>query len=147
MALLVKKVEEQQTVSNTPFEWRAFKDGVEFEIYGNGHPLYIGASAIYSGRIQNVDVLDMTEDVADIYQHLKITGTYLVKDWKGITDENGEPLEVTPENFVAVFNAVPEVWEFIRNAAADIPAAHNEKISNTKKKPSSATNGKKSTAA
>lgn len=141
--MLVVKKRTEQTIENTPSEWKAYKDGVEFEIYGYGHPLFIAASNMYERRIKSVDELELTENDADLAKQIKIAGRYLIKDWKGIQGEDGEPLEVNADNFVDIVVSDPKVYGFVLDSAIDIQKAYSAKVEDTKKKPLSGGSGLK----
>lgn len=134
MALSVAK-REKQTVENTPCEWKTYKDGISFQIYGLGHPLYQFASARIQRIMESQDIFDLDADSLTGEDQLAAVGKYLVKDWKGINDEEtGKKLEVTPDNFIAVIEKEPEVWKFIEEKSLEIQLDFNKKVEATKKK-------------
>lgn len=145
MALTVKK-REKISVENTPCEWRKYADGVSFELYALSNPLYMQAMATQERRDANVDILDLDEEQNSLEMQVKIVGRYLVKDWKGIVDEQGEPLALTPDSFVDLVVADSAILGWIVEQAAEIAKQQKEYVADTKKKSSNVTSGKSNTA-
>lgn len=144
MALTVKK-REKISVENTPCEWRKYADGVSFELYALSNPLYMQAMATQERRDANVDILDLDEEQNSLEMQVKIVGRYLVKDWKGIVDEQGEPLALTPDSFVDLVVADSAILGWIVEQAAEIAKQQKEYVADTKKKSSNVTSGKSNT--
>lgn len=144
MSLSVKK-REKLTVENTPCEWRTYKDDVKFELYSIAHPLYLQAVNALERKAEKLDILNLTEEDDNIEMQIKATGRYLVKSWQGVEDENGEPLELTPDNFTDLALSHLPVFNWVIEQCSDIAKKQAEELEKLKKKSSNATNGKKST--
>lgn len=142
MALTAKK-RDKLTVENTPCEWRTYQDGVQFELYSIAHPLYLQAVSVLERKAESVDILNLNENDDSIELQIKATGRYLVKNWKGIENEKGEPLELTPDNFADLVLSHLDVFSWIIEQCSDIAKKQAEAVEKLKKKSSTDTNGKK----
>lgn len=141
MSILVQK-REKVTVENTPCEWKAYKNGVSFELYGAAHPLYQFAMARFYGIVSSQDILELDEHSLTGEAQLAIFAKYLVKDWKGVEGDDNEKLEVTPDNFLSLIETDPAVWDFVNEKVIEIQNDFNKKVEATKKKQSRVSNGK-----
>lgn len=134
MSILVKK-REKLTIENTPCEWVDYKDGVAFELYGMAHPLYIQAQIKQAQRVENEDLLNLSEENS-YEQYVLIIGQYLVKGWRGIVDEDGENLPKSADSFADLVVAEEGLLAWIMDKCAEIQRKHGEKLEKTKKKSS-----------
>ncbi len=74
---------------------------------------------------------------------------FLITDWSAV-DQNGDKLEVTGDNFILLVNNIDDAQEFLQwctESAGQVAVEKAEQAAETKKKPSSATSGKKTTQA
>lgn len=139
--MIIKK-REKQTVEQTPCQWVDYRDGVSFELYGLSHPLYVQAYIKLGIREAKEDLLNLSEDANSIEQYALIIGQYLVKDWKGIKDEDGEDLECTADHFVDLLTAEEGLMGWILDKSREIQEQHANSVVETKKKPSKGGNTK-----
>lgn len=100
------------------------RDGVTFVIQGGKfklaraggtNDLYTRAIARSSKRVNNVNN-PLSEDEAKTIM-IQAYADSIVKDWEGVSDENGEPLTCTRENIVKVLTDLPEFFAVIREQA------------------------------
>lgn len=78
---------------------------------------------------------------------MRAFGRFLIADWNA-EDTNGEKLKVNADNFIQLTLATKEPDEFYAwciNCASEVTREKAASTSETKKKPSRATNGKKTT--
>lgn len=127
------------SVSNTPCEWVEYQDGVKFEIYGISHPFYLQAQLRVMQKTQG-DILDIKDDVIEL--NLAIIGQYLVKDWQGIVDKDGNELPKTAENFVDLVTTHAGVADFILLNSERIQESYYKGLDEVKKKPSRGGSGR-----
>lgn len=139
--MIIKK-REKQTVAQTPCQWVDYRDGASFELYGLSHPLYVQAYIKLGIREAKEDLLNLSEDANSIEQYALIIGQYLVKDWKGIKDEDGEDLECTADHFVDLLTAEEGLMGWILDKSREIQEQHANSVVETKKKPSKGGNTK-----
>ena len=139
--MIIKK-REKQTVAQTPCQWVDYRDGASFELYGWSHPLYVQAYIKLGIREAKEDLLNLSEDANSIEQYALIIGQYLVKDWKGIKDEDGEDLECTADHFVDLLTAEEGLMGWILDKSREIQEQHANSVVETKKKPSKGGNTK-----
>lgn len=84
---------------------------------------------------------------------------FLIEDWNAV-DENGDKLDINADNLFQVVANIPEdslaklpsgekesIFDWIFKSSSEVAKSIAETIDTTKKKPSNATSGKKSTAA
>lgn len=74
-------------------------------------------------------------------------GEHLIADWD-VVDESGEKLPVTGKNLLLVTEQADEPIEFLQwcmESAVDVAKSQAQQATETKKKPSPVTNGKKTT--
>ena len=72
---------------------------------------------------------------------------FLITDWNAV-DQDGNKLEVTGDNFILLVNSIGNAQEFLQwctESAGQVAIEKAEQAAETKKKPSSATSGKKTT--
>lgn len=146
MALKVAKV-EKDTVANTPLTWVSWEHGASFEIYGINNPLYRLAVDRLDIRITQEDLLNLNEASPTVNTQIGIVGKYLVNDWQGVTDEDGEALELNPENFENLILNYPDLFGWILKQSVEIQRKHYVDLDKVKKKSQTATNGKSNTKA
>lgn len=85
---------------------------------------------------------------------------FLIEDWNAIDEKTGDKLDINAENLFQVVANIPEdslttlesgekesIFDWIFKSASEVAKSIAETIDATKKKPSSATSGKKSTVA
>lgn len=95
--------------------------------------------------LDGIDVEDGTTNELLI----RAIGKFLVTDWNAV-DESGDKLAITGDNFVLLIGNVDNPSEFIEwcfTCAGDVAMQKSEQAAETKKKPLSATSGKKTTQA
>ena len=146
MALKITKV-DKPTVEETPCEWVDYKDGVKFKVYGISHPLYNLAINKYEQRDAREDLLNLNEHSQSFYTQIAIVGTYLVADWEGVYEEDKDgneiELELNTENFENLILNFPDLLGWIFNQACMVQENHYKDLLALKKKPLTATNGKR----
>lgn len=114
---------EKTTIKNTPCEWVDYGNGVAFEIYGVSHPLYQQANTKHRVRELTEDLLNLSnEDGLETFP--KIVGQYLIKDWRGVTDEDGEELPCNCDNFVDMVLCVDGLLNWVVGQSYDIQNKH-----------------------
>jgi len=80
---------------------------------------------------------------------VKAIGKFLVADWL-VNDENGDKLEVSADNFILLIANIEQPMPFVQwclDSAAEVAITNAKSLSATKKKPPTATRGKKTTKA
>lgn len=80
---------------------------------------------------------------------IRAIAKFLITDWNAV-DESGDKLEITGDNFVLLISNVDNPADFITwcfNCAGDVAVQKSAETAETKKKPSTATRGKKTTQA
>ncbi|WP_323841579.1 MULTISPECIES: hypothetical protein [unclassified Moraxella] len=118
-----------------------YGNGVAFEIYGASHPLYQQANTKHRVREFTEDLLNLSdEDGLETFP--KIVGQYLIKDWRGVTDEDGEELPCNCDNFVDMVLCVDGLLNLVVGQSYDIQNKHAQQVETTKKKPSKGGNTK-----
>ena len=160
---VVKKVD----LNNLNIETGTFTHeptGIELTLKSFNDPMFTKAHELIQTRNQ-LDMQDLKERALDgaFFDNIKAEGKstnelqleaigkFLVVDWNAV-DEEGEPLPVSAENFVLLTANIPmnqqaEFVEWCFSKSVDVAIAHVEKVSETKKKSSRATSGKKTTKA
>lgn len=108
-----------------------------------------------------IAVLDLIDD--DTLTRGKATAhavvKFLIEDWNAV-DENGDKLDINADNLFQVIANIPEdslatlkngekeaIFDWIFKSSSEVAKSIAETIDTTKKKPSNATSGKKSTEA
>lgn len=119
-----------------------YRDGVSFELYGMSHPLYIQAYIKLGIRESKEDLLNLSEDANSIEQYALIIGQYLVKDWVGIKDEDGNDLACTADHFVDLLAVEEGLLNWILDKSREIQEQHATSVVKAKKKPSKGGNTK-----
>lgn len=107
--------------------------------------------AIKQARLNNELLDNISEDdkTADELLVMAIA-KFLIADWD-LVDEEGKKLPVSADNFVLLLMQLPEsqqiaIVAWAMDCAGKVSQAKVEKLTQTKKKPSSATRGKKTSA-
>ena len=136
--------------------------GIELTLKSFNDPMFTKAHELIQTRSQ-LDMKELKERALDssFFDNIKsdgkstnelqleAIGKFLVVDWNAV-DENGDKLPVSAENFVLLTANIPmnqqaEFVEWCFSMAVDVAIKHVEKLSETKKKSSRATSGKRAT--
>ena len=94
------------------------------------------------------DDIDEDEKTSD-EMLARIIGRFLVVDWN-VQDQDNNKLEVTADNFILLVSNVDDPRDFVQwclDSATDVTVQAAKSLEETKKKPSRATSGKKTTKA
>ena len=76
-------------------------------------------------------------------------GRFLIADWD-VQDQDGNKLEISSDNFILLIANIDDARDFVQwclDSSTDVTVQAAKSLSETKKKPSSATSGKKTTKA
>lgn len=95
--------------------------------------------------LNNINADEETTDVT----LMRAMARFLITDWNAV-DEKNEPLPITGDNFIMLLGNIPDVQEFIQwcmDKAVDVAIKNAKDAEETKKKPSTAIRGKKTTQA
>lgn len=95
-----------------------------------------------------LDAVDTTDKSVD-EMLARAVGKFLIAAWD-VETEDGEVLEINADNFILVMNSIPKPFDFLQfcyERAGDVAIENSKTITDTKKKPSRATSGKKTTKA
>ena len=110
--------------------WIKFPQGRKFCILRAG-----GANKKFSRALQKavkpyrrqLEKNTLDPDVADkLFQ--SVYARHVVIDWDGINDEDGTPVPCTPENIEAFFEAFPEIFKELSDAAGDMATFSEETL-------------------
>lgn len=82
---------------------------------------------------------------------VRAVGKFLIADWD-INDENGDKLPINADNFVLLLANIPmreqqDFFQWCMDSAGDVAVNSAKALAETKKKPSTATGGKKTSQA
>ena len=94
--------------------WVAWKDGVEIKI----RPLPVSRTRelekrATSKKVEFVNGRKQTREVIDDEKFNELLQEHLIADWRGLYDQNGEPISCTPENKKAILDYVHELRLFV----------------------------------
>lgn len=95
-----------------------------------------------------INRVNADEETTDVTL-MRAMARFLIVEWNAV-DENNEPLPVTGDNFIMLLGNIPDVPEFIQwcmDRAVDVAIKNAQEVTETKKKSSTATRGKKTTQA
>lgn len=95
-----------------------------------------------------LDDIDGDEKTAD-EMLARAIGKFLIADWD-VEDQDGKKLEVSSDNFILLVANLDDARDFVQwclDSSTDVTVQAAKSLNETKKKPSRATNGKKTTKA
>lgn len=95
-----------------------------------------------------INRVNADEETTDVTL-MRAMARFLIVEWNAV-DENNEPLPITGDNFIMLLGNIPDVPEFIQwcmDRAVDVAIKNAQEVTETKKKSSTATRGKKTTQA
>lgn len=95
-----------------------------------------------------INRVNADEETTDVTL-MRAMARFLIVEWNAV-DENNEPLPITGDNFIMLLGNIPDVPEFIEwcmDRAVDVAIKNAQEVTETKKKSSTATRGKKTTQA
>lgn len=103
----------------------------------------MNATALDDAFLDNISV----EDKSTGEMITRAMAKFLIRDWDAV-DEDGEKLPVTGDNLLLLTASTKDPAAFIQwvfSKTVDVAVEHAESLVDTKKKPSPATSGKKTT--
>ncbi|MCC3344857.1 hypothetical protein [Psychrobacter sanguinis] len=95
-----------------------------------------------------INRVNADEETTDVTL-MRAMARFLIVEWNAV-DENNELLPITGDNFIMLLGNIPHVPEFIEwcmDRAVDVAIKNAQEVTETKKKSSTATRGKKTTQA
>ena len=131
-------------------KWVDFDADTKVLLAGTDNVEYRVALERYNRRIArndakfgegSVGVVD--GEVTALQNHARLLGHFIVKDWKGVQDEEGNELEYSPVAAAQLLESNVEFLLFALRGGAVVTAETEEELAETVGKPSPASSGKK----
>jgi len=146
MALKMKKKEV-----STEAVWVPFDEDTKIQLVGSDQPEYQLALERARRRLRNNDarfeegvVGVLTGEKTESETQAMLLSHFVVKDWEGVQDEDGNKLNFTPDAAAEIMLAEPAFFLFVLRESAKIAAEARGELEETVEKPSPASTGKKS---
>lgn len=141
-------------VKNTEAKWFDYDEDTKVQLMSIDNPEYQIAMARLRRALNRNDATFQQGEIGIIEgektEHESLClmlATYILKDWTGAEDADGNPLKYTPENGHAVLMGDTDLFLFIVKQANEYSAESKAELAESVGKQSPATNGKKSGAA
>jgi hypothetical protein len=80
---------------------------------------------------RQLDKGNLDPDVSDALMR-EVYSRYIVKDWRGINDVDGNPVPCTPENVAEFFQAFPELFSDVVSYATEMATFSEENLEEAK---------------
>ncbi len=149
MAFQLKK-----QVRHTDAKWYEFDKDTKIQVASIDNPDYQIALSRLRREIQRNDAKFAMGEVGIIsgekteYEgQCRLLAHHVVRDWSGVLDEDGNPLQFSHENAEALLLGEAEAFLFVLRSSQSYAAELHEELQEAVGKQSSATSGKKSSAA
>lgn len=146
MALQLKK--KEQVKAGT--KWADFDEDTKVLLAGTDNIEYRVALERYQRRVARNDakfaegtVGMVPGEITDLQNHAMLLANYIVKDWKGVLDEEGNELVYSTEAAAKLLEANVEFLLFALRGGAVVAAEAEEELEETVGKPLTASSGKK----
>ena len=146
MALKLKKKEPTQDGE----KWVDFDADTKVLLAGTDNVEYRVALERHNRRIQRNDArfgegqVGVVEgELTDLQNHAMLLGNFIVKDWKGVQDEEGNELKYSPTAAAQLLESNVDFLLFTLRGGAAVTAEKEEELAETVKKPSTGSSGKK----
>ena|ERR1700712_4164104 len=150
MALQLKK--KSAVIGVT--KWFDFDKETKVELAGIDTPEYQIALERMRRRLRNNDakfeegsVGVVAGEKTEHENHCMLLSHFIVKDWDGAQDEDGNPIKYTPAIGAKMLEGDVDFFIFCLKSAAEFTAESKGELAETVEKPSTASAGKKSGAA
>ena len=147
MTLQLKK---KTAVAGTT-KWFDFDKDTKIELAGIDTPEYQIALERMRRRLRNNDakfeegsVGVVAGEKTEHENHCMLLSHFILKDWEGAQDEEGNPLKYTPNIGAKMLEGDVDFFIFCLKSAAEFTAETKGELEETVEKPSPATTGKKS---
>jgi hypothetical protein len=145
MALRVTKKEPAAAEA----KWVEFDSETKVLLIGTDNTEYQVALERMRRRIQRNDarfeegqVGVVAGEQTEHQNHAMLLGHFIVKDWMGVLDEEGNPVKYTPEVAAQLLEANLDFFVFAIQGGARVAAEAKEELDQTVGKPSPASSGK-----
>jgi len=149
MAFKLKK-----QIKNTDAKWFEFDAETKVQIASIDNPAYQVALARLRREIQRNDEKFAMGEVGVVdgekteYEgQCRLLANHVVRDWSGVQDEDGNPLQFTHENAEALLLGDVQAFLFVLNSAKTYAIELREELIESVGKPSADTSGSGSGAA
>ena len=150
MALQLKK--KSAVADDT--KWFEYDEDTKLELAGIDNPAYQIALERMRRRLRSNDakfdegtVGVVSGEKTEHQNHCLLIGSYLLKDWDGAQDEDGNPLKYTPAIGSQMLESDVDLFVFVLKHAADLSAEGKGELAETVEKPQAGSSGKGSGAA
>lgn len=144
-------LKKKKQIISTDFKWFDFDADTKILIAAIDNPGYQVALARLRREIQRNDAKFGIGDVGVVdgekteYQgQCALLANFIVKDWRGVEDEDGNPLIFSPAEAEAVMLADPEFFLFVIRQGGAYSAELRDELDETVEKPLPASSGKES---
>lgn len=145
MALQLKK-----TAKSADSKWVEFDKDTKILLVGIDTPAYQIALERARRRLRNNDSRFVEGDVGIVdgektenETQAMLLSHFVVKDWSGVLDEDGNPLQYSPQVAADIMLADPAFFLFVLKESGKIAAEAKEELAETVEKPQPASSGKK----
>lgn len=145
MALQLKK-----TPKSADSKWVEFDEDTKILLVGTDNPAYQVALERARRRLRNNDSRFGEGDVGIVdgektenETQAMLLGNFIVKDWSGVLDEEGNTLNYEPQIAADIMLADPAFFLFVLKEAGKIADEAKKELVETVGKPSPASSGKK----
>ncbi|WP_095111181.1 hypothetical protein [Pseudomonas sp. Irchel 3E20] len=95
-------------------------------------------------RFEEGQVGVVSGELTEHQNHAMLLSHFIVKDWSGVLDADGNPLKYTPAAAAQLLDHNLEFFIFVLRGGSSVAAESAEELAETVKKPSPASSGKKS---
>jgi len=126
-------------------QWKKFNDLVSFKVepldndsYQIGFNKYVRYLKAQDNKVLNLDVAE--NEMSEASVQCELFAKYILTDWKGITDEDGEEVEYSIDMAFQMLKSNTDVFLFVFEASNNLEADVNEEKNSTVKKSVTSTN-------
>lgn len=144
MALKLKKKE----VLRGDSKWLDFDQDTKVLLSGTNNTEYRIAMERYARRVQRNDarfgegeVGVVDGELTDLQNHTMLLAHFVLKDWKGVQDENGNELSYSTEAAAQLLEMNPDFLLFVLRKGKEIASESEKELDETLGKPSPDSNG------
>lgn len=95
-------------------------------------------------RFEEGQVGVIAGELTEHQNHAMLMSHFIVKDWSGVLDADGNPLKYTPSVAAELLDSNVDFFLFVLRHSASVATEAAEELADTVKKPSPASSGKKS---
>lgn len=145
MALQLKK----KSANNTEAKWFDYGDDTKIQLVGIDDKNYQVALERARRRLRNNDArfeegkVGVVEgEKTEHESQCALLAAFILKDWEGAQDEDGNPLKYTPELGAQMLDSDIEFFIFVLKSATAFAGQMKEELDETMGKPSPASSGK-----